>query len=146
MELAEAHGVFVIEDCAQAHGSKYCGRSVGSIGHLSAWSFCQDKIMSTGGEGGMITTDNPDLWKRVWSMKDHGKLYEKMNQKQTSSSGSFRYVHDMWGTNYRLTEMQSAIGRLQLRKLDGWVKERRVNAARLTDLFQHYDNFIILIN
>ena len=70
------HGFYVIEDCVQAHGAKYKGRSVGSIGHAGAWSFCQDKIMSTGGEGGMVTTNDETLWKAMWSYKDHGKSWD----------------------------------------------------------------------
>ncbi len=73
MELARARGISVVEDCAQAHGARYHGRSVGSIGDVGAWSFCQDKIMTTGGEGGMVTTDDEALWSRMWSYKDHGK-------------------------------------------------------------------------
>ena len=81
-ELAEQHNLFVIEDCAQAHGAKYKGRSVGSIGHIGAWSFCQDKIMTTGGEGGMVTTNDRELWSRMWSFKDHGKSWEAVYEKR----------------------------------------------------------------
>jgi len=76
MEIANTHEIKVIEDCAQAHGAKINGQSVGSFGHVSAWSFCQDKIMTTGGEGGMVTTNNHDLWDRMWSYKDHGKNWD----------------------------------------------------------------------
>ncbi len=73
MALSEQHGFYVIEDCAQAHGAKYKGKSVGSIGHVGAWSFCQDKIMTTGGEGGMVTTNSKELWSKMWSYKESWK-------------------------------------------------------------------------
>ena len=76
LELAAEHGLKVVEDCAQAHGARYKGRPVGSIGDIAAFSFCQDKIMTTGGEGGMVTTNDDALWERAWSFKDHGKSYD----------------------------------------------------------------------
>lgn len=120
MELAEKHNLFVIEDCAQAHGASYNGRKVGSIGHAAAWSFCQDKIMSTGGEGGMITTNNFGLYEAMWSYKDHGK---GISNTSVPSTG-FRYVHDRIGSNYRMTEMQATIGLIQLESLDDQVMIR----------------------
>lgn len=129
MALAEEHGLLVIEDCAQAHGARYKGRSVGSIGHIGAWSFCQDKILTTGGEGGMITTNDPLLWEAVWSFKDHGKSYDAVYRRQHPPG--FRWLHESFGTNWRLTEMQAAIGRIQLRRLADWSQERRQNAAVL---------------
>lgn len=133
MELANAHKLYVIEDCAQALGAKYNGRPVGSFGHLAAFSFCQDKIVSTGGEGGMLVTSDPELWKRAWSFKDHGKSYEKTHR--PSSGHTFRWVHDSFGTNWRMTEMQAAIGRVQLKKLNSWCQARRSNAAVLNRRF-----------
>ncbi len=127
MELAHKHDLFVIEDCAQAHGAKYKGRMVGSLGHVSAWSFCQDKIMTTGGEGGMLVTNDTGLWKRTWSYKDHGKNRDLVNS-QNSSTVSFKYTHDLFGTNGRMTEMQAAIGRIQLRRMTQWHRARRDNA------------------
>ena len=76
MALAEEHNLFVIEDCAQAHGATYKDKPVGGLGHVGCWSFCQDKIMSTGGEGGMVTCNDRDLWSRMWSFKDHGKSWD----------------------------------------------------------------------
>ncbi|MBI3804175.1 MAG: DegT/DnrJ/EryC1/StrS aminotransferase family protein [Nitrospirae bacterium] len=133
MALAKERGLYVIEDCAQAHGAKYKGRAVGTIGHIGAWSFCQDKIMSTGGEGGMLTTNDEALWSKAWSFKDHGKSWDAVYNKQHPPG--FRWLHDSFGTNWRLTEMQSAIGRIQLRRLSQWVEDRRQNASSLTQCF-----------
>jgi len=126
MELADKHNLFVIEDCAQAHGAKYKGRSVGSIGHIGAWSFCQDKIMTTGGEGGMVTTNDRELWSRMWSYKDHGKSWEAVYEREHPPG--FRWLHDFFGTNWRMTEMQAAIGRIQLTRMSDWSSKRLVNA------------------
>ncbi len=133
MALASAHGLKVIEDCAQAHGAQWRGRSVGSIGHVGAWSFCQDKIMTTGGEGGMVTTSDPALWSRMWSFKDHGKSWEAVYER--SHPPGFRWLHDGIGTNWRMTEMQAAIGRIQLRRMADWTAARRRNAHVLIDAF-----------
>ena len=129
MDLAAKYGFAVIEDCAQAHGARYKGRSVGSIGHVGAWSFCQDKIMTTGGEGGMVTTDDPDLWTRMWSFKDHGKSWEAVYER-THPPG-FRWLHESFGTNWRMIEMQAAIGRIQLRRMAEWTATRTRNADML---------------
>jgi dTDP-4-amino-4,6-dideoxygalactose transaminase len=129
MTLASQHGLKVIEDCAQAHGARYKGCSVGSIGHVGAWSFCQDKIMTTGGEGGMITTDDEDLWRTMWAFKDHGKSYEAVYERQHPPG--FRWLHESFGTNWRMTELQGAIGRIQLERMAQWSERRQVNAERL---------------
>jgi dTDP-4-amino-4,6-dideoxygalactose transaminase len=122
MSLAKDHGLFVIEDCAQAHGARYKGQSVGSIGHISAWSFCQDKIMTTGGEGGMITTNDSAIWSRVWSYKDHGKTWKAPVDYRESCE--FQWVHDNFGTNFRMTEIQATLGRIQLKRMDAWHAQR----------------------
>jgi dTDP-4-amino-4,6-dideoxygalactose transaminase len=132
MALAEKHGLFVIEDCAQAHGARYKGRSVGSIGHVGAWSFCQDKIMTTGGEGGMVTTNDRALWSRMWSYKDHGKNWEAVYERQHPLG--FRWVHESFGTNWRMMEMQATIGRIQLRRMADWTAARTANAHRLKEV------------
>lgn len=129
MDLAESHGLRVIEDCAQASGATYKGRPVGSLGHMGAFSFCQDKIITTGGEGGMVTTHDPGLWNRAWSFKDHGKSWEAVYHRQHAPG--FRWIHDSFGTNWRMTEIQAAIGRIQLRKLPEWTRIRRENLQRL---------------
>ncbi len=139
MALAKERGLAVIEDCAQAHGARYRGRSVGSFGTLAAFSFCQDKIMTTGGEGGMLLTDQEPLWKKAWMFKDHGKNPDKVFQK--SSTPGFRWVHDSFGTNGRLTELQAALGRVQLRKLPEWVETRRRHAAILHERFKDISAF-----
>jgi dTDP-4-amino-4,6-dideoxygalactose transaminase len=130
LALARDRGIKVIEDCAQAHAATYKSRPVGSLGDVAAFSFCQDKIMTTGGEGGMLTTNNDSVWERAWSFRDHGTSYDAVHQRQDSAG--FRWVHESFGTNWRLTEMQSAIGRSQLRKLPHWAAIRRRNASILT--------------
>lgn len=129
MDLAARHGLFVIEDCAQAHGALYKGRPVGSLGHAAAFSFCQDKVMTTGGEGGMLVTNDRSTWRKAWSYKDHGKCYREVFEK--NHQPGFRWLHTGFGTNWRMTEMQAAIGRTQLRKLDDWHQRRLDNAAIL---------------
>lgn len=132
LSIADRNSIVVIEDCAQAHGGEYKGKKLGSFGDVAAFSFCQDKIMSTGGEGGMLVTNNDGIWKNAWSYKDHGKSYEAANQK--ISGEGFRWVHDSFGTNWRLTEMQAAIGRRQLMKLEDWLNQRQKNADVLTSI------------
>ena len=131
MDLAKQHNLWVIEDCAQAHGAKYKGKSVGSIGHIGAWSFCQDKIMTTGGEGGMVTTNDKTLWQKMWEFKDHGKNYESVYHKQHPPG--FRWLHDSFGTNWRMIEMQAVIGRIQLTRMAQWTKARTQYANMLTE-------------
>ena len=127
MALSEECGFFVIEDCAQAHGAKYKGRSVGSIGHIGAWSFCQDKIMTTGGEGGMVTTNDKNLWSFMWSYKDHGKSYDAIYHKEHPPG--FRWLHESFGTNWRMLEMQAVIGRIQLTRMADWTAKRQAYGA-----------------
>jgi dTDP-4-amino-4,6-dideoxygalactose transaminase len=134
--LAQQHGLKVIEDCAQSHGGRYKGRSVGTIGDIGAWSFCQDKIMTTGGEGGMVTTNDFKLWKKMWSYKDHGKDWDAVYNK-THPPG-FRWLHESFGTNWRMLEMQAAIGRLQLRKMNEWSAARNSNAARILETCRNH--------
>ncbi|HSW70445.1 MAG TPA: DegT/DnrJ/EryC1/StrS family aminotransferase, partial [Gammaproteobacteria bacterium] len=135
LQLAKQYNLKVIEDCAQAHGARINNQPVGSFGHIAAFSFCQDKIITTGGEGGMITTNDKTLWEKVWSFKDHGKAYEKVYQK--AHPPGFRWLHDSFGTNWRMTEMQAAIGRVQLKKLPRWLALRQRNAAILIESFQN---------
>ena len=131
--MARSRGIAVIEDCAQAHGARYRGRYIGSFGEMAAFSFCQDKNMTTGGEGGMLLTNDRKLWELGWSFKDHGKSFDAVYER--SHPPGYRFVHESFGTNWRLTEAQSAIGRVLLKKLPGMVEKRRRNAAYLTAEF-----------
>jgi dTDP-4-amino-4,6-dideoxygalactose transaminase len=131
LALANHHGIHVIEDCAQAHGAQIHQRYAGSFGIASAFSFCQDKILTTGGEGGMVTTNDESVFKKIWAFKDHGKGYDIVHQPHTQAG--FRWLHETFGTNWRMTEIQAAIGRIQLTKLGEWVKVRQRNAAILNE-------------
>lgn len=128
-ELAKLHGLIVIEDCAQAHGATYKGVSVGSLADAAAWSFCQDKIMTTGGEGGMLTTNNLELWYKAWSYKDHGKDWDAVYNRQHPAG--FRWLHESFGTNWRMLEMQGVIGRIQLTRMADWHQARKQNATKI---------------
>ncbi|BAV65640.1 DegT/DnrJ/EryC1/StrS family aminotransferase [Sphingobium cloacae] len=127
--IAAEYGLWLVEDCAQAHGAAIGGRKVGSFGHAAAFSFCTDKILSTGGEGGMLLLREEAHWRRAWAYKDHGKNVAMMGA--PSPGNAFRYLHESFGTNWRMTEMQAAIGRAQLRKLPAWLARRRAHADRL---------------
>jgi dTDP-4-amino-4,6-dideoxygalactose transaminase len=127
LELAAERGLRVIEDCAQSHGARYRGQHVGTLGDVGVFSFCQDKIITTGGEGGMLVTNHRKLWDLAWSYKDHGKCHAAVHAPVQGSG--FRWLHKSFGTNWRMTEIQSAIGRVALRHLDDWVARRRRNAA-----------------
>ncbi len=136
VDLVGSRSISLIEDCAQAHGAKYNGRSVGGLGDVAAWSFCQDKIMTTGGEGGMVTCNNENLWKRMWAFKDHGKNWNSINSKNHETG--FRWLHEAIGTNWRLTEMQSAIGRIQLKRMSSWQVQRNKNALKLNKILSAF--------
>lgn len=133
LELARERGIKVIEDCAQCHGATYKGRPCGSLGDIAAWSFCQDKIMTTGGEGGMITLNDDAMWEDAWSFKDHGKSYDAIYRRPVPEG--YRWLHEDFGTNWRLTEMQSVLGRVQLKRMPEWKALRARNAGILADRF-----------
>ncbi|NNH00076.1 DegT/DnrJ/EryC1/StrS aminotransferase family protein [Acinetobacter sp. ANC 5414] len=141
MQLAEEKGLYVIEDCAQAHGAMYKGKSAGSIGHIGAWSFCQDKIMTTGGEGGMVTTNDESLWEKMWSYKDHGKNFDSIYNKQHPPG--FRWLHDSFGTNWRMMEMQAVIGRIQLKQMPEWTAKRLDNMHKIQSAFANSPYFTV---
>lgn len=141
MVLANKHNLKVVEDCAQAHGAKYKGRSVGSIGHVGAWSFCQDKIMTTGGEGGMVTTNDQELWANMWAYKDHGKSWDAVYG--CEHPPGFRWLHENFGTNWRLTEMQSAIGRIQLKRMPEWHAARSRNAMKILETAKKLSGLLV---
>jgi dTDP-4-amino-4,6-dideoxygalactose transaminase len=126
IDISNEFDLFIIEDCSQAHGAKYKNRSVGSIGDIGCWSFCQDKIMTTGGEGGMITTNSESLWRKMWAYKDHGKSFDAVFKRKHPKG--FQWLHESFGSNYRMTEIQAAIGRVQINKMPKWHKNRLKNA------------------
>jgi dTDP-4-amino-4,6-dideoxygalactose transaminase len=140
LALANPAGVAVIEDCAQAHGAKIDGRSVGSFGDFGAWSFCQDKIMTTGGEGGMVTTDDEDLWSKMWSYKDHGKSWDAVYNRQHPPG--FRWLHESFGTNWRMLEVQAVIGRIQLKRMAEWTARRTWIARQLFNALSQFSSSI----
>jgi len=134
LALCGPRGVRVVEDCAQAHGAAVSGKGVGSFGDAAAFSFCTDKIMTTGGEGGMLLTNDEAVYRRAWSYKDHGKGFSSAHR--TDHALGFRWLHESFGTNWRMTELQAAIGRAQLKKLDRWLEIRQRNAERLARLLR----------
>ncbi|WP_417794692.1 DegT/DnrJ/EryC1/StrS family aminotransferase [Terasakiella pusilla] len=140
MALAKQYDLAVIEDCAQAHGAKVGDAMVGSLGHVGAWSFCQDKIMTTGGEGGMVTTNDEELWSRMWSYKDHGKSWDAVYNRDHPPG--FRWVHESFGTNWRMLEMQAAIGRIQLERMQEWTALRTRNARGLQAVLQAFPEVV----
>ena len=141
LEFTQLNSIKVIEDCAQAHGAKYKDKSVGSFGDVACWSFCQDKIISTGGEGGMVGTSDEALWEKMWSYKDHGKSLTCLSSERRTV-GTFPFVHDFEGSNYRMTEVQAAIGRIQLRNLEVTIRQRRSNAELLFSILNQSDIFV----
>lgn len=143
MTLANEHDFYVIEDCAQAHGARYKGKSVGSIGHIGAWSFCQDKIMTTAGEGGMVTTNDKKLWETMWAYKDHGKSWDAVYVKQHPPG--FRWLHDHFGSNFRMTEIQAVVGRIQLKRMPDWTAKRQHNAQKIWQSVSHFSSVIVPI-
>jgi dTDP-4-amino-4,6-dideoxygalactose transaminase len=139
--LCRSKKLFLIEDCAQAHGARYKGKPVGTFGHFGSFSFCQDKIFTTGGEGGLLVTHDTALWKKAWSLKDHGRDFDAVFR-QKGGTG-FKWMVDSFGTNYRMTEMQAVIGRIMLKRLDGMVRVRRNHAAKLDRAFAKMPGLIV---
>jgi dTDP-4-amino-4,6-dideoxygalactose transaminase len=136
-EYCKSINIYTIEDCAQAHGAKYNGRHVGTWGDINAWSFCQDKIITTGGEGGMVTTNSSDLFKLAWSLKDHGKGYDMVFN--TEHPPGFRWLHENIGTNWRMLPMQAVIGMHALDELEGWTSHRTLIANIYNEVFNDID-------
>lgn len=136
MAIAKQHNLFVIEDCAQAHGARIDGKMVGAMGDVGAWSFCQDKIMTTGGEGGMVTTNDEELWSRMWSYKDHGKSWDAVYNRDHPPG--FRWLHESFGTNWRMLEVQAAIGRIQIARMNEWTRLRTRNANALQEVLRSF--------
>ena len=140
MTLAQESDLVVIEDCAQAHGARIDGKSVGAFGDIGAWSFCQDKVMTTGGEGGMVTTDREGLWQAMWSFKDHGKDWDAVYNREHPPG--YRFVHTSFGTNWRMLEIQAAIGRIQLRRMAQWTAKRTANAMAIAKVLRRYSGAV----
>jgi dTDP-4-amino-4,6-dideoxygalactose transaminase len=138
MELAAEFDLKVIEDAAQAHGAKYKGKLTGTLGHIAAFSFCNDKIITTGGEGGMVVTDSDEMAEIARSFKDHG--YEERERRNLLElEALYTYIHHRMGYNYRMTEMQAAIGLKALEKLEWNLSRRRENARYLSDHLSRHD-------
>ncbi len=131
--FAKQHGLLVIEDNAEAFGGSYKGRKTGTLGDIAGCSFCQSKTFTTGGEGGMVTTDNEELAWTARSFRDHGyDVKDRLNLLELEQKLS--YIHNMVGWNYRMTEMQSAIGLAELDRIDTWnMPRRRRNAHIIID-------------
>jgi len=133
LEFARRHKLYVIEDNAEAFGGVYKGRKTGTLGHMAACSFCQNKTFTTGGEGGMVTTDDEEWAWNARSFRDHGyDVKERLNLLEIEQK--LPYIHNMVGWNYRMTEMQSAIGLAELARMDTWnLPTRRRNAHIIMD-------------
>ena len=127
---ARGRGLRVVEDCAQAHDALVGGRHVGTFGDAGAFSFCQDKILTTAGEGGLVVTEDEVAFDKAWSYRDHGKSRDAVFQRQHPPG--FRWLHESFGTNWRMTEVQAAVGRVALRRLPRWVEARREHAGLLS--------------
>ena len=138
--FADEHKLLLIEDCAQAHGAMVDGRMVGTFGAIGAWSFCQDKIMTTGGEGGMVTTDDSDLWSRMWSYKDHGKSWAAVYERQHPPG--YRWLHESFGTNFRMIEAQAVLGRIQLKRMAEWTAKRTANARSCIEILHRFEGAV----
>lgn len=129
--LTEAYDIKIIEDCTQALGARFSGRPVGSFGHAAVFSFSADKIMSTGGEGGMLLLRDEDASMRARAYRDHGE--SRPSAPRQTTVAAFQWLHESFGSNFRMTEMQAAIGLRQLQKLPRWLDDRRRHAAILTE-------------
>jgi len=144
LQITKKNKIFLIEDCSQAHGAVYQNKKVGSFGDISTWSFCTDKIISTGGEGGLISTNKKKLWLKSWSLKDHGKNYMSCFFKKHKTG--FKWLHDNLGSNHRMTEIQAHLGREQLKTLDKNINIRNLIANLYLDgLKNYYQKFDVLI-
>lgn len=137
IKICKLKKIKIIEDCSQAHGAKYKSKFVGSFGDISIWSFCNDKIMSTCGEGGMITTNHYKYFKKIWALKDCGKNIEKI--RNSKFTPKFKWIHDTIGSNYRMTELQASVGIFQLNQLKKWTQKRNFFSNRIYKLIKKYD-------
>lgn len=124
LELADENNIAVVEDCAEAHGAEFKNIKVGSFGRVNTFSFYANKIITTG-EGGMVVTDEDEIANKVRMLKDHGMRPEK------------RYWHEALGFNYRMTNLQAAVGLAQLKKIDHLVERKRQIAKIYNELFEN---------
>lgn len=138
MDIAKRHNLYVVEDAAQAHGALYKGRKVGTIGDVASFSFWEDKLMTTGGEGGMIITNSDEINRVARMIQNHGEVAADSSY----YVGERLYHHELLGWNYRMSELQAALGREQLKKLDSYIEGRRKNAHRLTELLKDIEGII----
>jgi perosamine synthetase len=138
LRIAREHKLFVVEDAAQAHGSEFGGKLAGTMGVFGCFSFWEDKLITTAGEGGMIVTNDDDLALQARKIHHHGEVRRDGDYYQ----GERLYYHDTLGYNYRMTEIQGAIGCVQLQRLDEYVRQRRQNAHRLTGLLSEVPGVI----
>jgi dTDP-4-amino-4,6-dideoxygalactose transaminase len=136
LEIAQKHRLFLVEDCAQAHGATYQGKKVGTIGDVGCFSFCQSKTFTTGGEGGCVITDDEDVAWLCRSFRDHGyDVAERLRLLELEAK--LPYIHNTVGFNFRMTEMQSAIGLKELERIDHWnLANRRRNGELLIEMLQ----------
>jgi dTDP-4-amino-4,6-dideoxygalactose transaminase len=137
MALAKQHNLMVVEDCAQAHGAFVAGKPVGAWGNASVFSFCQDKIISTGGEGGMLLLDEEAYFKKAWAYKDIGRSYDAVFHRQHPAG--FRWLTETAGSNFRMTEFQAAIGLMQLAKLPKWIEKRNEHAETIIEVLKTFE-------
>lgn len=140
-KFAKTRKIKIIEDCSQSHGASINKKFTGSFGDIAVWSFCNEKIISTG-EGGMISTNSKKIWEKIWSTKEIGKNFY-LSRKKKQSNLKFRWLHNSFGTNLRMTEIQSAIGRIQLKKLKSFIKERKFNANIINKIFSKFEFIIV---
>ena len=140
--MLQNKNIYVIEDCSQAHGSKINNKLMGTFGDINVWSFCQDKIISTLGEGGMICTSNSKFYKRLKSYRDHGKNFNKISS--IKNYNKFNYINDFLGTNIRMTEVQASVGYLQLDQLTKWIKKRNEKVNLLESYLNKIDAGVVL--
>ena len=134
LEVAKQHGIKVVEDVAQALGGHYRGQALGAWGDVGAFSFCADKILSTAGEGGLLTMNDEALFRDIWSRRDHGRDWDATFNKDHPVG--YKWVRHQFGSNYRMSEVQAAVGRIGLKRLNDWRVARKRNCSILIRRFR----------
>jgi len=145
MAIAEEHDLFVVEDCAQAHGAEYGGRKVGTFGPVNAFSMQDSKIITTSGDGGMVTTDNDEYAIFCREFRNHGFLAGRSVGEGDPSQSIHIYIHPRMGYNYRMTEIQAAIGLKAMDRMEGYIQRRRDNAAYLTEHINRIEGILPMV-